>query len=53
MTEVEQFLLTTVVARTLFALRKALKSSRDLDSFLGNNVEPGEIDRLLLAPPPF
>ena len=27
MTEVEQFLLTTIVARTIFALRKALKSS--------------------------
>ena len=47
MTEVEQFLLTTVVARTLFALRKALKSSRDLAAFLGNDNELGEIDRHL------
>jgi uncharacterized protein len=49
MTEVEQFLLTTVVARTLFALRKALKSSRDLVSFLGSGNELGEIDRHLTA----
>jgi DNA helicase HerA-like ATPase len=47
MTEVEQFLLTTVVARTLFALRKALKSSRDLTGFLGTANQPGEIDRHL------
>jgi len=49
MTEVEQFLLTTVVARTTFALRKALKSSRDLPGFLGNESLPGEIDRHLPA----
>ncbi len=49
MTEVEQFLLTTVVARTLFALRKALKSSRDLGSFLGTGRSLGEIDRHLPA----
>jgi hypothetical protein len=49
MTEVEQFLLTTVVARTLFALRKALKSSRDLSSFLGSGHRLGEIDRHLPA----
>ena len=47
MTELEQFLLTTIVARTLFALRKALKSSRHWDSFLGANGQPGEIDRHL------
>jgi hypothetical protein len=47
MTEVEQFLLTTVVARTLFALRKALKSSRDLSGFIGTASQPGEIDRHL------
>ena len=47
MTEVEQFLLTTVVARTLFALRKALKSSRDLNGFLGGSNSLGEIDRHL------
>ena len=45
MTETEQFLLTTVVARTIFALRKALKSSRDWPSFVGANGQPGEIDR--------
>lgn len=47
MTEVEQFLLTTVVARTIFALRKALKSSKDLAGFLGTADQPGEIDRHL------
>jgi DNA helicase HerA-like ATPase len=45
MTEVEQFLLTTVVARTIFALRKAVKSSRDIAGFLGTDAQPGEIDR--------
>ncbi len=47
MTEIEQFLLTTIVARTLFALRKALKSSRDWDALLGTAAQPGEIDRHL------
>jgi hypothetical protein len=47
MTELEQFLLTTVVARTLFALRKALKSARDWETFLGTDTHPGEIDRYL------
>jgi hypothetical protein len=47
MTEVEQFLLTTVVARTVFALRKALKSSMDRSSFFGTATDPGEIDRHL------
>ncbi len=47
MTEIEQFLLTTIVARTLFALRKALKSSRDWDALLGTKGQPGEIDRHL------
>lgn len=47
MTELEQFLLTTVVARTLFSLRKALKSARDWETFLGTNTRPGEIDRHL------
>jgi DNA helicase HerA-like ATPase len=32
MNEMEQFLVTTIVARTLFMLRKALKSARDLDT---------------------
>ena len=45
MTEVEQFLLTTVVARTVFSMRKALKSSANLDDLLGNGRRPGEIDR--------
>ena len=38
---------TTVVARTIFALRKALKSSKDLSGFLGTADQPGEIDRHL------
>jgi hypothetical protein len=44
MTELEQFLLTTIVARTLFSLRKALKSCETVDqleseirSALGND----------------
>ncbi|GLI06716.1 hypothetical protein YDYSG_27460 [Paenibacillus tyrfis] len=32
MSELEQFLLTTVVARTLFTLRRALKSARNIES---------------------
>lgn len=47
LTEIEQFLLTTVVARTIFALRKALKSSRDVAGFLGTAGQSGEIDRHL------
>jgi DNA helicase HerA-like ATPase len=47
MTEIEQFLLTTVVARTIFALRKALKSSSTLEQLLGTADEPGELDRHL------
>jgi DNA helicase HerA-like ATPase len=47
MTEVEQFLLTTVVARTVFSLRKALKSSSTIEHLIGSNGEPGEIDRHL------
>ena len=47
MTEVEQFLLTTVVARTIFALRKALKSACDWDGFIGTADQPGELDRHL------
>ncbi len=47
MTEVEQFLLTTIVARTVFALRKALKSSSTLEDLLGDANAPGEIDRHL------
>jgi hypothetical protein len=46
-TEIEQFLLTTVVARTIFGLRKALKSSRDIGAFLGSSNRIGEIDRHL------
>lgn len=49
MTEVEQFLLTTVVARTIFALRKALKSSSTLFDLLGDEESMGEIDRHLPA----
>jgi hypothetical protein len=47
MTEIEQFLLTTVVARTVFALRKALKSSTSRHAFFGATTQPGEIDRHL------
>ena len=47
MTEIEQFLLTTVVARTVFALRKALKSSSSRQTFIGTATHPGEIDRHL------
>ena len=47
MTETEQFLLTTVVARTLFSLRKALKSARDWQGFIGTGNNDGEIDRHL------
>lgn len=47
MTEIEQFLLTTVVARTIFGLRKALKSSSSLNEFLGDANTPGELDRHL------
>lgn len=47
MTEIEQFLLTTIVARTIFALRKALKSSRSLADLVGDADRPGEIDRHL------
>jgi len=45
MTEVEQFLLTTVVARTIFALRKAMKSACNWDGFIGTAQQPGEMDR--------
>lgn len=47
MTETEQFLATTVVARTIFALRKALKSATSLKHFLGDAESPGELDRHL------
>jgi len=47
MTEIEQFLLTTIVARTIFALRKALKSSSTMEQLLGNEDTDGEIDRHL------
>jgi hypothetical protein len=47
MTEGEQFLLTTVVARTIFALRKALKSATDWNGFFGAANQTGEIDRHL------
>lgn len=47
MTEIEQFLLTTVVARSIFALRKALKSSSTMEEFLGDADTPGELDRHL------
>jgi len=47
MTEVEQFLLTTIVARTIFALRKAMKSSSNSTELLGDVDQPGELDRHL------
>lgn len=49
MTEVEQFLLTTIVARTVFALRKAVKSSNTMKELLGDADSSGEIDRHLPA----
>lgn len=47
MSETEQFLLTTVVARTIFSLRKAVKSSADMAALLGDKDNPGELDRHL------
>jgi hypothetical protein len=56
MTEVEQFLLTTIVARVLFSLRKALRSAEDADSLpteirqaLGNDDSEGQIGMRSLA----
>lgn len=56
MTEAEQFLLTTVVARVLFALRKALRSTespkkleREIRLALGNDDARGQIGMRTLA----
>jgi hypothetical protein len=56
MGEGEQFLVTTVVARVLFALRKALRSAENSDALphelrlaLGNDDEQGQIGMLTLA----
>ncbi len=50
MTELEQFLLTTIVARVLFSLRKALRSAespahleREIRQALANDEEQGQI----------
>ncbi len=56
MTELEQFLLTTIVARTLFSLRKALKSCEtvaqletEIRSALGNDDALGATGMRSLA----
>lgn len=56
MNEIEQFLVTTVVARVLFSLRKALRSAVDADSLerevrqaLGNDDGQGMIGMRTLA----
>lgn len=56
MTELEQFLLTTVIARTLFALRRALRSTehapdleRNLRRTLGNDDSTGTVGTRSLA----
>jgi uncharacterized protein len=56
MNETEQFLLTTVVARVLFSLRKALRSAESADTLpkeirqaLGNDDEQGQIGMRTLA----
>lgn len=56
MNELEQFLFTTVVARTLFALRKALKSAANPDELpeairkaLGNDEQARQIGQRTLA----
>lgn len=56
MTEVEQFLLTTIVARVLFSIRKALRSAetssalpREIRQALGNDDAEGQIGMRSLA----
>lgn len=56
MNELEQFLLTTVVARVLFSLRKALRSAESVDTLpkeirqtLGNDDQQGQIGMRTLA----
>ena len=56
MTELEQFLVTTIVARTLFSLRKALKSSDSVAELpleirrcLGNDQSTGSVGLRSLA----
>ncbi|MFC4452361.1 ATP-binding protein [Deinococcus sonorensis] len=56
MTELEQFLLTTVIARALFALRRALRSTehgedleRNLRKTLGNDDSHGTVGQRTLA----
>jgi hypothetical protein len=56
MSEMEQFLLTTVVARVLFSIRKALRSAESQDSLtreirqaLGNDDAQGQIGMRTLA----
>jgi hypothetical protein len=56
MSELEQFLATTIVARVLFSLRKALRSAESVDTLdreirlaLGNDDEQGQIGMRSLA----
>lgn len=56
MTEMEQFLLTTVVARVLFALRRAVRSAENAEGLrkeirqtLGNDEEQGQVGMRSLA----
>ena len=56
MTEIEQFLLTTIIARTLFTIRKALRSAESIDSLegelrqaLGNQEQQGQVGLRSLA----
>lgn len=56
MTEIEQFLLTTIVARVLFSLRRALRSANDISDLeheiriaLFNDDENGQIGMRALA----
>jgi DNA helicase HerA-like ATPase len=56
MTEMEQFLLTTIVARVLFALRRALKSAESAETLpleirqaLGNDDDHGQVGMRSLA----
>lgn len=56
MTELEQFLVTTIIARTLFTIRKALRSAENVESLtgelrqsLGNQEQLGQIGLRSLA----
>ena len=56
MTELEQFLVTTIIARTLFTIRKALRSAETVDALnvelrqsLGNQEQQGQVGLRSLA----